>query len=394
MDEPDDRGVPWWHRAVLALESRVERSTLAARRRQAPPAHIAAYRAFANASGVTLSGRVLAHAPRGGPMADDAWWTNLAGTFRRFATHELPGVELRCRFGGVEVTAHSDDEGYYRARIDIPGGVSGAMWQEAEVAVADGSLSTRQPVLVVPADAQFGIVSDIDDTVLESSITRWQTAMKLALLHNARTRKPLEGAAGLYRALQRGTRDTATNPLFYVSSSPWNLYDLLDEFMTVNEIPHGPIFLRDIGFDPGKFLKSEGHGHKLDAIRGLFGEYPDLGWVLIGDSGQHDAMLYATAAREFPGRVRAIYIRDVDPDADGSPYDRFADEHIGSVAPLGVPFLRVRDSRTIAAHAASIGLIQSVDQGPVAADAAKDAARPTLGEAAIASRTTDSTGRA
>lgn len=395
MTDAREGPLAWWHRAALALESRVERTGLAQRRRRAPAQHIAAYRAFANASGVTLSGRVLGRKPLGSPLANDPWWTNLHGTVRRFATHELPEVELQCRFAGVTVTARSDDEGYYRARIELPGGCTGPLWQEAEVSTADGALSARQPVLVVPRHAGIGIVSDIDDTILESSITRWQAALKLSLIHNARTRKPLEGAAELYTALQRGDHGTATNPIFYVSSSPWNLYDLLDEFMTLNEIPHGPIFLRDLGFDPDKFLKTRGHGHKLDAIRGLFGEFPGLSWVLIGDSGQHDPMLYASAAREFPGRVRAIYIRDVDPALD-SPFDARADEELGSVAPLGVPVLRVRDSREIAAHAASIGLLPRAAKAPVAAEAARDAKRPTVDEAAtvLANRTTPEAGRA
>lgn len=394
MNDASERKIAWWHRATLALIARIERSRFAQSRRRAPPKYIAAYRAFANAAGVTLSGRVLAHTPLGSPLADDPWWTNLRGTFRRFATHELPDVELRCSFGGVTVTTHTDAEGYYRARIELPGGCTGPLWQEAEVTIADGSLSTRQQVMVVPPEAAIGIVSDIDDTILESSITRWQTALKLSLVRNARTRKPLEGAAELYAALQRGGRETATNPIFYVSSSPWNLYDLLDEFMTLNEIPHGPIFLRDLGFDSEKFLKSRGHGQKLDAIRGLFGEFPQLSWVLVGDSGQDDPMLYANAAREFPGRVRAIYIRDVDPDLS-SPYDTRADEFLKSIAPLGVPMLRVRDSREIAAHAVSIGLLPQAAKGPIAAEAALDAERPSVAEAAVvANRTAEQGGRA
>jgi phosphatidate phosphatase APP1 len=390
---PAPPALPWWHRAAVALEARLESSAYARRHRGAKPAYIEAYRAFAGASGVTLSGRVFAEKPRGGPLEDASWWVNLAGTVRRFATHELPGVALRCRYGGAELAATTDDEGYYRVRLPLPQGADGPYWQEAEVALADGSISVRQPVMVVPREARYVLVSDIDDTVLESSITRWQTALKLTLLHNARTRKPLEGAAELYAGLQRGHRETETNPVFYVSSSPWNLYTLLDEFMTLNRIPHGPIFLRDIGLDATKFLKSRGHGHKLDAIRGLLGEFPQLPFVLIGDSGQHDAMLYACAAREFPGRVLAIYIRDVDPGL-ASPFDAYADRYIEESAPLGVPFLRVRDSREIAAHAASIGLIPAREQAPVAAEAARDAQRPTLDEAALAKRTTAEPDRA
>ena len=99
-------------------------------------------------------------------------------------------------------------------------------------------LANRTEVLIPDASAAVGIISDIDDTVLQSSITDWKTAAQLTFLGNARTRKPLLGVAKLYAALQAGV-----NPLFYVSSSPWNLYDLLEDFMRLNEIPPGPIFL-------------------------------------------------------------------------------------------------------------------------------------------------------
>ena len=68
---------------------------------------------------------------------------------------------------------------------------------------------------------------------------------KLTLLHNAHTRLPFEGVAGFYQALQRGRDGEAYNPVFYVSNSPWNLYDLLEDFLDVHGIPRGPLLLRD-----------------------------------------------------------------------------------------------------------------------------------------------------
>ncbi|MFX5839907.1 App1 family protein, partial [Acinetobacter baumannii] len=81
---------------------------------------------------------------------------------------------------------------------------------------------------------------------------------------------------------------------------------------------------RDLGTDTGKFIKTPGHGHKLERARELIARMPQLRWVLLGDSGQADAELYAQAAQEFGDRIAAIYIRDVDPHAD-SPYDQGVD---------------------------------------------------------------------
>ncbi|MGY4516530.1 phosphatidate phosphatase APP1 [Lysobacter sp. HA18] len=352
------------------------------RRRIAPrvPAHIAAYRGWGDANGIELRGRVLADAPEGGPTENESRWRNLQHSVGRFLTSEVPGVPLVLRAGPYSVDAVTDDEGYYAATVPAPDAPVG-LWSEATASLADGRIPTSQPVLYVHDDVQVGVISDIDDTVLDSSITDWTTAAQLTFLHNARTRKPLKGAALLYQALQSGIDGRGRVPLFYVSSSPWNLYDLLDEFMRLNALPSGPMFLRDFGLDPTKLLKSAGHGHKLDRVRELVARFPRLRWVLLGDSGQADAGLYAEAAQEFGDRIAAIYIRDVDPDLE-SPRDIAVDAHIGRVAGTRVPMIRARDSRAIAEHAASIGLIRPETLDPIACEVARDAARPTLGEAA------------
>jgi phosphatidate phosphatase APP1 len=345
------------------------------------PRYIAAYRAHADATAVELGGRVLASHPDTSGQEDDGWWDNLLDTYRRFESDELADVELTLRFRGVEVTTRSDAEGYYQVRIETPAAAaSDELWENAVVALADGSLQTPQPVLQIGPRAGIGVISDIDDTILFSSILEWKTAAQLAFLHNARTRKPLQGVAKLYQALQHGPAGDGRNPVFYVSSSPWNLYDLLEDFIELNAIPAGPVFLRDIGFDPGKFVKSPGHGHKLERARELIARYPTLRWVLVGDSGQEDAELYAQAAREFGARIAAIYIRDVDPAGD-DPRDAFVDGHIEKVAGTKVPMLRARDSLAIAEHAFGLGLIAEDTLDGIAKEVQRDRTRPSLPEA-------------
>jgi phosphatidate phosphatase APP1 len=39
--------------------------------------------------------------------------------------------------------------------------------------------------------------------------------------------------------------------------------------------------------------------------------YPHLNFVLIGDSGQEDPKIYREIVAIFPGRILAVYIRDV-----------------------------------------------------------------------------------
>lgn len=356
------------------------------------PRHIAAYRAFADAQGIELFGRLLAERPQGGPGERDGWWDNLLNAYRRFESDEVPGVALTARFRDASAEVATDHEGYYTARLQPTTPPADTLWDHACVALADGTLLTPQPVMQVLPSACVGIISDIDDTVLQSSITDWKTAAQLTFLHNARTRKPLLGVARLYQALQAGADGKGRNPLFYVSSSPWNLYDLIEDFLELNPIPFGPIFLRDLATDTGKFIKTKGHGHKLDRARALIRRMPQLRWVLLGDSGQADAELYAQAAQEFGERIAAIYIRDVDPDAE-SRYDAGADAWIERVAGTDVPMLRVADSLAIAEHAARLGLIAPATVPAIAREVQRDRARPTLGEAAADSIESDASAK-
>ena len=61
---------------------------------------------------------------------------------------------------------------------------------------------------------------------------------RTTFLNNARTRLPFAGVAEFYRSLQLGRNGKRNNPFFYVSSSPWNLYDLLKDFLDTTTDPY------------------------------------------------------------------------------------------------------------------------------------------------------------
>ncbi len=120
-------------------------------------------------------------------------------------------------------------------------------------------------VLVPPATAKFGVISDLDDTVIVTNVTnRLKMFLTVALL-NEHTRLPFKGVAAFYQALQNGASGAENNPIFYVSSSPWNLYSPLTEFLRIHNVPLGALFLKDFGnhtvFSPG-----DHQNHKLNSI--------------------------------------------------------------------------------------------------------------------------------
>jgi phosphatidate phosphatase APP1 len=367
---------PRMHNALVMLEDGIDRGWYRIKRALGlgDVKQVLPYTGYGNETMAWIGGRVLSDRLRGGPRTVDHWWANLFNTWQRWATAEVPGAQVQAVLGSQTLVDESDDEGYFNFEFQYERPRAFG-WRDVEITCA--GVRTIGRILIPPPTARFGIISDMDDTVIHTHITDLVTALRLTLLGNVKTRKPLLGVAELYQALQRGTgteADPQNNPIFYVSSSAWNLFDLLRQFLELNNIPAGPLILRDIGL-ARRLTSVRGHWHKLDNAERIMAAYPHLPFVLIGDSGQQDATLYAEAVRRHPGRIIAVYIRDIDP---SRPHAR--DERVRTIAreveALGVPMRLVRDSTEIADHAASLGLISPYKLDEVTQDTARDATRP------------------
>ena len=238
-------------------------------------------------------------------------------------------------------------------------------WHSLDLAL-DLSASCAVPssvsqVFVPSPHAAFGVISDLDDTVLQSEVTTFVRAARLVLLENAHTRLPFPGVAAFYRALHQGVPGAPANPIFYVSSSPWNLYDVIVEFLDAREIPAGPMLLRD--WDLTSALAGN-VGHKSLLIREILDAYPWMKFILVGDSGQEDPEIYAKIVAEYPGRILAIYIRDVSRSVGRSESIALLAEQ---VAVAKSTLILAPDTLTVARHAAAQGWIDASRLDEIAA---------------------------
>jgi phosphatidate phosphatase APP1 len=81
-------------------------------------------------------------------------------------------------------------------------------------------------------------------------------------------------------------------------------------FLDFNKFPKGPILLRNFRTPFDRSLKPE-KPHKQKEIINILNTYPDLNFILIGDSGEHDASIYTDMAAQYPDRILAIYLLSV-----------------------------------------------------------------------------------
>ena len=350
-----------WRRTIAAgahaVEGRFDRFRFELKRRFGflDPFEILPYRGHGTPRELFLKGRVLEVTGIARPGQRGTPWENLRAMARRFASDEVAGAQVRASFGRTQVEVVADEEGFFEGRIELPQPLAGpTRWHPVELELLrpgspDGRAVRSTGRVLVPNEARFGIISDIDDTVVLSSATNVLKMAWIVLLNDAHTRLPFEGVAAFYEALKRGADGRSHNPIFYVSSSPWNIYDVLEEFLNVHGVPAGPLFLKDWSLT----VLGKHKTHKLGIIRTLLRTYPELPFVLIGDSGEEDPEIYRQAVREHPGRIRAIYIRDVTSAERDAQVRAIAEDVRGQ----GVEMVLTPDTAVAAEHAAAQGLI-------------------------------------
>lgn len=293
----------------------------------------------------------------------------------QYASREAPGVEVELEYrpasgNPLKQTVITDDEGFARfdfafeARQRRPAHTTWEQatlrWKAASEARLGGEVTAH--ILAPGKQAGVGIISDVDDTIMETGITGNVRAImrnwKRVMLQMPSERILVPGAREFYTALggslamDQSDLPARKRPVFYVSSSPWNLFTYLVTFKRERDLPLGPIILRDWGFNR-RTLGAEGHGsHKLESIKRLLDHYPDMRFALVGDDTQKDAIAFAEIVAARPEQVAAVFIRAVS----------WANPNQAQVAAraaierAGVPFWTGSDYQAVDEFLAAIGL--------------------------------------
>jgi phosphatidate phosphatase APP1 len=248
--------------------------------------------------------RVLARVVLDRPVERTARGNELRRGWRNFLTAEVGGAEVAVTVAGRQFVVATDRSGIVDVRLPNPGLPPG--WHEVALDTAGAPRGTAD-VLVVGDDVDFGLVSDIDDTVITTWLPRLLLATYNTFVLAEEARTPVAGMADLYADLL-AARPGA--PTVYVSTGPWNAARALTRFLAHHGFPRGPLLLTDWGPTNTGWFRS-GREHKLACLRGLADDFPAIRWVLVGDDGQHDPVIYAEFAREHPDRVRAIALREL-----------------------------------------------------------------------------------
>lgn len=290
-------------------------------------------------------------------------WKNFKQFIKRFFERGIRDVRVRLSVNGWQFETHTNRLGYIDFDIVLP--KKGFQTVE-QVQIQIDTLPAKTMYLnSYTENARYGVISDIDDTVLVSHSTKWYRSLWLLLSANEATRMPFDGVSGLYNRLHRaGFGLRGRNPFYYVSSSKWSLYELIHAFFRIQSLPEGHFLLNEhkaflftLSEFRDRLIGGKRHFHKLKKIETVLSLYPDLTFVLLGDSGQHDAEIYYRAALQNPDRIKIIYIRHV---------RRGREQKVKNLCSLlkektGIDMILVNDSHQVYKDACVRGLLPEVE---------------------------------
>ena len=323
-----------------------------ARRRGHAPV-IAAFPGYGTTDWVRVVGRVLVVPPvktNGGEYARVRGW-------RSFLSAPVADARISIDIDGDHHDVVADRGGVLDTRLPAhldPG------WQTLTMSV-EGGESVEARVFIVGPEVRFGVVSDIDDTIMVTALPRPLLAAWNSFVVDEHARQPVPGMAVLFERL---IREHPGSPVIYLSTGAWNVAPTLVRFLRRHLYPPGALLLTDWGPTHDRWFRS-GKDHKITNLLRLAEEFPQIKWLLFGDDGQHDDELYTRFTIEHPQNVTAVAIRRLSPTEAVLAGGRTAvDDHSAN----GVPWVTGPDGAGLLERLREVGVFS--DAGPASATAA------------------------
>lgn len=265
---------------------------------------VVVYDGFGTPAKARVWGRVLYDKGFDTPQKRERWTRRLRRSWRLLESDEIPHAKLTLVVGKTRHALTADEEGLFMLELVGlavgPHTVGAELPGEAPYRVLSGR------IMVAPKEPGVAVLSDIDDTVLQTGVKNKLKMIKKVLFSNVHQLKTYPYAAALYRALaQRGA------PVVFVSGSPINLYPRLHGFFRLRGFPRAPMRLKNLGVAKGSDSLFEQKKYKLGKLREALALLPGYRFILIGDSGEKDPEIYRTLRAEAKRRIAAVLIHNV-----------------------------------------------------------------------------------
>lgn len=267
------------------------------------------YNGFSNTNRLIIEGRMLHKRSFKEPSKDDGLFKNIWRKVKQFTSDEIENQEIITIVTGDIYKTVGDDEGYFEFDVLLRKPLE-VGYEYVKLCISDNS-SCQQIKLPVFAGKGIGIISDFDDTVVISDVTNKLKLAKNIFLKNYKQRTVVPTMVQRFKDVFSKNSASVPNMLFFVTGSPQQLYGSIKQFLEYHGFPNSIIITKKIHGDNIDSLLDQ-FAYKTKQIDELFTLYPDMEWVMFGDSGEKDKEVYTHFVKKYPKRVRDFYIRDIE----------------------------------------------------------------------------------
>jgi phosphatidate phosphatase APP1 len=323
-------------------------------------ASIKLYNGYGNSNNCVVYGHAFSLCPMPRKNYRNFFLFNSLALLRMFMVKLKGGATVKLFFEDMEYETETEKDGFFKFQWQPKSSLTAGTYQAKVVLIKKRTknkvVATAAADVIVPSSTSFAFISDIDDTFLISHSSNLRKRIFVLLTENARSRRPFEGAVKHYRLLHGiDDDDKANNAFFYVSSSEWNLYDYIKEFVKEKQLPEGVFLLNQIKTFSKLFATGQGnHNGKFTRIVKIIEMYPKQKFVLLGDDSQKDIDIYSAVVEYFPNSISCVYIRRV-----RTPEKPHVREKQKDIEKAGVVFLYFAHSEEAILHSRSAGFIPS-----------------------------------
>ena len=236
-----------------------------------------------------------------------------------FAVDNKSLKRVKIRIGDtIHHMPRSSKDGHFRTNLTL---------HESELQSENGIVSYQAvdkdrifpgSVHLVPPSG-ISIVSDIDDTV---KITNYLDKKEFYKNTFLREFNEVPGMVDKFNLCKSQYENCCFH---YVSASPYQLYEELDNFFQRAGFPPASFHLKQIRVKDKTVLQllADPLCYKLRQIEPLLKTFPDRKFIFIGDSGEKDPEVYTKIFQKYPNQVDQIWIRNV----NNSTADRMSGIH-------------------------------------------------------------------
>lgn len=279
-------------------------------------ASVKVYHGYGDEEKLMVIGHVFKRAPDYPELVkkNSVVW-NTKSLVRLFMAETYPNVKVSLIWNGTLHETTADDNGFFRLEWDpVEKPEKGWIKVTVTATLPDGAEINGEGKILIPHQSQYIYISDIDDTFLISHSSNLPKRLYQLFTKNAQTRKPFKDVARHYQLLAEGSKyDDVTNAFFYVSSSEWNLYEYIKEFMRTHKLPEGVFLLSELKKWYELLNTGQGkHETKYDRIKRIIDTFPHHKYVLLGDDTQKDPVIYEKVVEHYGSKIVNIYIRQVE----------------------------------------------------------------------------------